>query len=66
MMPMMTVSTGRIFVSGVSRALEPWVIKHEFALAGPHRIDRDHRAAGGHEAVARSSDRADTARPSAA
>ena len=26
MMPMITVSTGRILVSGVSRALEPWVI----------------------------------------
>ena len=25
-MPMITVSTGRFLVSGVSRALEPWVI----------------------------------------
>ena len=25
-MPMITVSIGRFFVSGVSRALEPWVI----------------------------------------
>ena len=50
MMPMITVSTGRFLVSGVSRALEPWRDQHEFAFAGPDRVDGHERAAGGHQA----------------